>query len=233
MMNYTLVASAALTAIVLKSNPAGAHGGGLDAYGCHTNRKTGDYHCHGGGGNRRAHSPIYRAPQAPQSYTEYRPKVESKPAVDFTCVGSSFQDPTDSNYTYCPVSEGYGISKGGSKTGIAADGSAAYAAIKAVEPDPVRPSSSPTLAATQSPSERPSTYGYVFRAFIGTLSAFYFGVVILSKDMRESGGGWHFLWAALASWSMACAIGVVSISAFLCAFVVIVIILVAVVGALV
>jgi len=23
-----------------------AHGGGLDASGCHTNRKTGDYHCH-------------------------------------------------------------------------------------------------------------------------------------------------------------------------------------------
>jgi hypothetical protein len=27
---------------------AHAHGGGLDANGCHTNRKTGDYHCHGG-----------------------------------------------------------------------------------------------------------------------------------------------------------------------------------------
>jgi hypothetical protein len=25
-----------------------AHGGGLDRNGCHTNRKTGDYHCHGG-----------------------------------------------------------------------------------------------------------------------------------------------------------------------------------------
>ena len=25
-----------------------AHGGGLDANGCHTNRKTGDYHCHNG-----------------------------------------------------------------------------------------------------------------------------------------------------------------------------------------
>jgi hypothetical protein len=26
--------------------PVLAHGGGLDANGCHTNRKTGDYHCH-------------------------------------------------------------------------------------------------------------------------------------------------------------------------------------------
>jgi hypothetical protein len=26
-----------------------AHGGGLNGQGCHNNRKTGDYHCHGGG----------------------------------------------------------------------------------------------------------------------------------------------------------------------------------------
>jgi hypothetical protein len=26
-----------------------AHPGGLNAEGCHNNRKTGDYHCHGGG----------------------------------------------------------------------------------------------------------------------------------------------------------------------------------------
>ena len=26
-----------------------AHGGGLNAEGCHNNRKTGDYHCHRGG----------------------------------------------------------------------------------------------------------------------------------------------------------------------------------------
>jgi hypothetical protein len=28
--------------------PALAHGGGLNAEGCHNNRKTGDYHCHRG-----------------------------------------------------------------------------------------------------------------------------------------------------------------------------------------
>lgn len=28
--------------------PAIAHGGGLDAYGCHHNRKAGGYHCHRG-----------------------------------------------------------------------------------------------------------------------------------------------------------------------------------------
>eukprot|EP01114_Cavostelium_apophysatum_P007476 TRINITY_DN19581_c0_g1_i1.p4 TRINITY_DN19581_c0_g1~~TRINITY_DN19581_c0_g1_i1.p4 ORF type:complete len:121 (+),score=5.90 TRINITY_DN19581_c0_g1_i1:3-365(+) len=34
-----------LLAVVL-SPAASAHGGGLNAEGCHVNRKTGDYHCH-------------------------------------------------------------------------------------------------------------------------------------------------------------------------------------------
>ncbi|MBY2934473.1 YHYH domain-containing protein [Rhizobium leguminosarum] len=36
----------AATAITLSSVSAFAHGGGLDKNGCHTNHKTGDYHCH-------------------------------------------------------------------------------------------------------------------------------------------------------------------------------------------
>lgn len=32
-----------------------AHSGGTDSNGCHTNRKTGDHHCHGGG--RRSAAP--------------------------------------------------------------------------------------------------------------------------------------------------------------------------------
>ena len=35
-----------LLAICLLAPPASAHGGGLNAEGCHTNRETGDYHCH-------------------------------------------------------------------------------------------------------------------------------------------------------------------------------------------
>lgn len=35
-----------LLAICLLAPSASAHGGGLDANGCHTNRKTGEYHCH-------------------------------------------------------------------------------------------------------------------------------------------------------------------------------------------
>jgi hypothetical protein len=34
-----------LLATILPANP---HGGGLDSYGCHHNRKAGGYHCHRG-----------------------------------------------------------------------------------------------------------------------------------------------------------------------------------------
>lgn len=38
-----------------------AHGGGLNAEGCHTDRRTGDYHCHRGGGASGAGSSRSRA----------------------------------------------------------------------------------------------------------------------------------------------------------------------------
>ena len=42
--------TAAVFGIGVLAMPALAHGGGLNAEGCHNNRKTGDYHCHRGGG---------------------------------------------------------------------------------------------------------------------------------------------------------------------------------------
>ena len=44
---------ARLTSVLIIARPqfapsAFAHGGGLDAYGCHHSRKTGDYYCHRG-----------------------------------------------------------------------------------------------------------------------------------------------------------------------------------------
>lgn len=39
---------AVLFATALLPSPAFAHGGGLDSYGCHHNRKAGGYHCHRG-----------------------------------------------------------------------------------------------------------------------------------------------------------------------------------------
>ncbi|MCA1858321.1 excalibur calcium-binding domain-containing protein [Massilia oculi] len=35
-----------MLALLLPFSAAHAHGGGLNADGCHVNRKTGDYHCH-------------------------------------------------------------------------------------------------------------------------------------------------------------------------------------------
>lgn len=56
-----------------------AHGGGLNADGCHTNRKTGDYHCHRAQAVQRpaqveaapaqAASSVMRSPAAPTCYT--------------------------------------------------------------------------------------------------------------------------------------------------------------------
>ncbi|MFC4422792.1 YHYH domain-containing protein [Cupriavidus pampae] len=41
---------------ILLSGVAHAHGGGLNAEGCHSNRKTGEYHCHRGGAGSSARS---------------------------------------------------------------------------------------------------------------------------------------------------------------------------------
>lgn len=42
--------------LLIQSASLWAHGGGLDGYGCHNNRKQGGYHCH-------------RGPNAGQSYS--------------------------------------------------------------------------------------------------------------------------------------------------------------------
>ena len=44
-----LTFAAILATVLAWPTPALAHSGGLNAEGCHNNRKTGDYHCHGGG----------------------------------------------------------------------------------------------------------------------------------------------------------------------------------------
>lgn len=52
-------ALALATALGAPPPTASAHSGGLDANGCHTNRKTGDYHCHG---NKKAKAAPRPAP---------------------------------------------------------------------------------------------------------------------------------------------------------------------------
>lgn len=46
-----------------------AHGGGTDANGCHTNRKTGDYHCHTPKSPSRNPSATSRVPGSGEGFT--------------------------------------------------------------------------------------------------------------------------------------------------------------------
>lgn len=54
--------------------PAAAHGGGLNAQGCHNNRKTGDYHCHRGTSANvtRSKAKVLRSGGAYRNCTEAR-----------------------------------------------------------------------------------------------------------------------------------------------------------------
>lgn len=79
-----------LASLALAFDPAGAlaHGGGLDASGCHTNRKTNDYHCHGGapssgggtGSSSGSRGSMYIAPVAAPSPRRSQPK-QAAPAL--------------------------------------------------------------------------------------------------------------------------------------------------------
>ncbi|WP_096698294.1 YHYH domain-containing protein [Polaromonas sp. AER18D-145] len=58
-------------ALLLACGFASAHSGGTDAQGCHTNRKTGDYHCHGSKGSSTAAAPRQAAPAQSSGQTCY------------------------------------------------------------------------------------------------------------------------------------------------------------------
>ena len=55
-----------------------AHSGGLNADGCHNNRKTGDYHCHGGG------TPKPKADTSRQSRDAGRSSLKSNRSGSFS-----------------------------------------------------------------------------------------------------------------------------------------------------
>lgn len=74
-------------AFVLAPEVALAHGGGLNPSGCHTNRKTGDYHCHGGtpssgggGGSGGSGGSMYIPPAAAPAPRRSQPKPAT-PAI--------------------------------------------------------------------------------------------------------------------------------------------------------
>lgn len=85
----------AMTALLCAlSGLAFAHGGGLDASGCHTNRKTGDYHCHRAPSIQNKTS---QPSQGTEAFTRSQPARPSQGA-DPTChVG-----PRGGTYTITP-----------------------------------------------------------------------------------------------------------------------------------
>lgn len=73
--------------VTLAAGPALPHGGGVNAEGCHTNRKTGDYHCH------RATLPDAASRAVPESARA--PGAASQQSSQPTC----FTGPRGGTYT--------------------------------------------------------------------------------------------------------------------------------------
>jgi len=71
-----MYASAGLALLFAAAAAAQAHPGGLNAEGCHNNRKTGDYHCH-------------RAPSAPAP-----PRLRLAPSSVVPATGWSYRNCT-------------------------------------------------------------------------------------------------------------------------------------------
>ncbi|WP_374479482.1 YHYH domain-containing protein [Zoogloea sp.] len=61
---------AALAAVFVPASSVWAHGGGLNAEGCHFNRRTGDYHCH-----RSGYSPPRYVAPTPTVQPLYSPQA--------------------------------------------------------------------------------------------------------------------------------------------------------------
>lgn len=93
-MRAALVVLMLLTPLVALS-----HGGGLNAEGCHMNRKTGDYHCH------RAPSVQRDVPQraSPSSPSRLVPERQANPRSTPSADGSTcYIGPRGGTYTITP-----------------------------------------------------------------------------------------------------------------------------------
>ncbi len=74
-----LLLFSAFVFLVTSSGSALAHGGGLDSYGCHNDRKRGGYHCHRGQFAGESFSSKAEMLQATQKSTEESNKEKQKP----------------------------------------------------------------------------------------------------------------------------------------------------------
>ncbi len=71
-----------------------AHGGGLDASGCHNNRKTGDYHCHRAPSTQQHTAQPHRGTETIRQIRPYQPYQGADP----TC----YVGPRGGTYTITP-----------------------------------------------------------------------------------------------------------------------------------
>lgn len=71
--------------LMAASTPLLAHSGGLNAQGCHTNRKTGDYHCH------RPQTAPHTVTVAPRSSTTI-PRSSAQAMVPSVAAGRAFRN---------------------------------------------------------------------------------------------------------------------------------------------
>lgn len=70
-MSYRFgVDSLVVVLLALPSSLAISHGGGLDAYGCHHDRRSGGYHCHRGSGHASSRGFIAEYPPVERMYSE-------------------------------------------------------------------------------------------------------------------------------------------------------------------
>lgn len=90
--------NAPVIAMVMGLAPAGSmgHGGGLNAQGCHNNRKTGDYHCHRAPAAAPADQSPASRPSAPGGTRPLAPS--SSPSGRPTC----YVGPRGGTYTITP-----------------------------------------------------------------------------------------------------------------------------------
>jgi endonuclease YncB( thermonuclease family) len=77
-MNKFSLSVVIAAALGLTTTLANAHGGGLDKYGCHHDRKKGGYHCHGGDKAKRSSRPEQAASKSGALATQ---SPTSKPAT--------------------------------------------------------------------------------------------------------------------------------------------------------
>jgi hypothetical protein len=124
---HTLRSVICAVVVLMTSSPVFAHGGGLDANGCHGGAKV--YHCHK---SKAVHPRPKRGPVDPPR----PPVVElSEQRLEPTCASARFIDPTDAAYSYCArANQDFEVYRDSKMTGLASPPSAEWYAIDKVKP---------------------------------------------------------------------------------------------------